>query len=40
MDLSQFFTELKRRNIHRLTVAGAIASLLLILAVTMVLALF
>ena len=40
MDLSQSFAELKRRNIRRLAVAGAIASLLLILAATMLLALF
>ena len=39
MDLSQSFAELKRRNIRRLAVAGAIASLLLILAATMLLAL-
>ncbi len=40
MDLSQSFAELKRRNIRRLAVAGAIASLLLILAAKMLLALF
>ncbi len=39
MDLSQSFAELKRRNIRRLAVAGAIASLLLILTATMLLAL-
>ncbi len=36
MDLSQSFAELKRRNIRRL----AVASLLLILTATMLLALF
>jgi len=40
MDLSQSFAELKGRNIRRLAVAGAIASLLLILAATMLLAPF
>jgi hypothetical protein len=40
MDLSQFFAELKRRNIRRLAVAYVIAGLLLIELAAILLAIF